>query len=370
MQSIAMEHSAAKQNFVEIEQIDHVEIYVANIHQAAYFYSSALGFTPVAFRGPESGLDDRVSVLLQQAGMRLVLTSSTGSHSAISEYIHLHGDSVRGVAFTVDDAEGAFRRAVACGAQAVQLPATVQDGKGRMISSAIEACGGLAHSFIERSNYDGEFLPGFQPIPQAKENQAPRFTSLDHVAICLAKGTLDFWVKFYGEAFGFESHYQIDISTEYSGMKSKALRNKRGNVQCVLLEPAEGKRKSQIQEYLNFHHGPGVQHLAFLTDDLIDTLRALQNRGIEFLSTPRPYYDQLEGRLGKLGDPLDVLRELNILVDCDETGQLMQVFTKPLHTRPTWFLEIIERRGARGFGGGNVKALFEAVEAEQALRAK
>lgn len=354
---------------VQLEGIHHVEMYVGNAYQAAHFYRAAFGFRPVARAGLATGMRDRTSYVLEQGKIRLVVTSPLGPDTAIAQHVGLHGDGVRDVAFLVDDVAGAFEAAVSRGATPVLEPTRTEDGCGVAVRATIGAFGDTVHSFVQRAEYQGRFLPGYQPF----EASAPVFpvglTEVDHVAVSLEEGKLDGMVEFYTEVLGFHKSHQEMVWTGKSGMNSKVVEDATGTIKFPLQEPTQAQGKSQITEYLDFHRGAGTQHVAYLTDDIVRAMRAIRGNGIEFLRIPPTYYEALEARVGKIApEHMEVLRELGILVDSDDWGTLLQTFTEPLEGRPTFFVEIIERQGAKGFGAGNIKALFEAVEREQALR--
>ena len=354
-----------------INGTDYIEFYVGNAKQSALYYQSAFGFELVAYRGPETGVRDRVSYLLAQNKIRLVLTSPLGPDGEIAAHVHKHGDGVRDIALWVDDARDAYAKAVERGAVSAYEPRVARDGAGEVVTAGIHIYGDTIHSLVERRNYRGAFLPGFTP---RSSRHNPRPTGLLHVDHCVGNvelGKMNVWVGFYERVMGFKNLVSFDdedISTEYSSLMSKVMANGNERIKFPINEPAQGKKKSQIDEYLEFYGGPGVQHLALATDDIVSTVGALRDRGVEFLSAPESYYAELAGRVGKIDEPLDQLRELGILVDRDPDGYLLQIFSKPVQDRPTLFYEIIERKGARSFGKGNFKALFEAIEREQALR--
>jgi 4-hydroxyphenylpyruvate dioxygenase len=354
-----------------INGTDYVEFYVGNAKQAAHYYQSAFGFRLTAYRGPETGTRDRASYLLTQNKIRLVLTTPVGPDGDIAEHVRRHGDGVRDLALWVDDARDAYAKAIERGAQSAYEPRVIRDDDGEIVLAGIKIYGDTIHSLVERRNYRGVFLPGFQQ--REWHYQAPE-TGLLHVDHCVANvelGKMNEWVGFYDRVMGFKNLISFDdedISTEYSSLMSKVMSNGNERIKFPINEPAAGKKKSQIDEYLDFYHGPGVQHLALATDDIISTVTALRDRGVEFLRAPTTYYAELQARVGKIDEPLDRLEELGILVDRDPDGYLLQIFSKPVQDRPTLFYEIIERKGARSFGKGNFKALFEAIEQEQALR--
>lgn len=347
---------------------DHIEFYVGNVRQAAYFYRTAFGFTPIGFVGLETGEREHVSFVMQQNDIRLVLTGGLTVDSPASRHVNIHGDSIKDIAFTVNDATRAFDETVKRGARPIMEPVVMEDAEGQVIKATIGAFGDTVHSFVERRNFNGRFLPQFKNI----DNQPAVSLGLqevDHVAVSAEEGRLDEWVHFYQSVLNFHQSHQENVETDYSAMNSKVVQNSSGSVKFPIVVPAIGKRKSQVDEYLTFHKGAGAQHIALCCDNITHAVRALRASQIAFLRTPNTYYDVLEERLGKITDEdVEVLRELNILVDRDSSGYLLQIFTQPLQTRPTVFFELIERKGALGFGGGNIKALFEALESEQALR--
>ena len=354
-----------------INGTDYVEFYVGNAKQAALFYQSALGFQLQAYRGPETGTRDRASYLLTQNKIRFVLTSALGPDGPIADHVRAHGDGVRDLALWVDDARDAYAKAIERGARSAYEPRVIRDDDGEIVIAGIAIYGDTIHSLVERRNYRGLFLPGFQK--REWRYQAPE-TGLLHVDHCVANvelGKMNEWVGFYDRVMGFKNLVSFDdedISTEYSSLMSKVMANGNERIKLPINEPAPGKKKSQIDEYLDFYHGPGVQHLALATNDIVATVTALRDRGVEFLRAPTTYYRDLQERVGKIDEPISQLEELGILVDRDPDGYLLQIFSKPVQDRPTLFYEIIERKGARSFGKGNFKALFEAIEQEQALR--
>jgi 4-hydroxyphenylpyruvate dioxygenase len=351
-----------------LKGFDHLELYVGNAHQAAHFYRTALGFKPVAYAGLETKVRNRVSFVVEQHNVRLVLTSGLDPDDPISEHVKLHGDGVRDIAFAVQGAAQIFEETVRHGARPVMEPTVFEDEMGQMVKATIAAYGDTVHSFVERDGYGGAFLPGYQPIKSPASACPTGIREIDHLAVNVEPHRLDNWIDYYNHVLGFHQSHQEDILTEESSMNSKVVENSNGQIKFPIIEPNSSRRKSQIEEFLSFYHGPGVQHIALSCDDIVKTVRQLRENGIEFLSTPGSYYDLLEERIGKIEEDVDALRELSILVDRDKWGYLMQIFTKPLQSRPTVFLELIQRKMARGFGGGNIKALYQAVEREQALR--
>jgi len=354
-----------------INGTDYIEFYVGNAKQAAHYYGSAFGFQLLAYRGPETGNRESASYLLQQDKVRLLLTTPIRSDGEIADHVHRHGDGVKDIALWVDDARSAFSLAVERGAKPAREPKVIKDDDGEMVVAAIHTYGDTIHSLVERKNYRGLFMPGFVP---KESRHKPALTGLKYVDHCVGNvelGAMNKWVAFYEHVLGFTNILTFDdktISTEYSALMSKVMANGNGRIKFPINEPAEGKKKSQIDEYLEFYNGPGVQHIAIATDDIIATVSALRERGVEFLRVPGTYYDSLLDRVGHIDEDINSLSELGILVDRDDEGYLLQIFTKPVEDRPTLFYEIIERKGAKSFGAGNFKALFEAIEREQALR--
>ncbi|GIV96063.1 MAG: 4-hydroxyphenylpyruvate dioxygenase [Herpetosiphonaceae bacterium] len=354
-----------------IQAVDYVEFYVGNARQAAHYYRTAFGFTPVAYAGLETGVRDRASYVLEQRKVRLVLTAAVGPDSPIAEHVKQHGDGVKDVALRVPDARVAFEEALRRGAQPVMEPTVLESKWGRVVKATIATYGETVHSFIERHEYTGTFLPGYHKIKEPPPVRPVGLASIDHIVGNVELGKMDEWVRFYADVMGFSllRHFSDEeISTEYSALMSKVVQDGSGRIKFPINEPAEGKRKSQIEEYLEYYRGPGVQHIALATGDIISTVRMLRENGVQFLRTPDSYYDMLNERVGRIDENVETLRELGILVDRDDEGYLLQIFTKPVQDRPTVFYEIIQRKGSRGFGAGNFKALFEALEREQALR--
>ena len=363
-------HNAAE-DFLPLLGTDYLEFYVGNAKQSAYFYQTAFGFQLVAYAGPETGVRNKASYVLQQGKVRLVLTTSFDPNDAISEHVRKHGDGVKVLALWVDDAEKAYQETTKRGGKGVYAPQTHKDEFGEVKTASIETYGETLHTFVERKNYTGVFMPGYQATN--KPSLAPTL-GLEYVDHCVGNvelGRMNEWVKFYEDVMGFKllmTFDDDDISTEYSSLMSKVVTNGTGYVKFPINEPAEGKKKSQIDEYLEFYKGAGVQHIAIATNNIIETVGELRRRGVEFLSVPQAYYEDLFERVGKIDEPIEELKRLNILVDRDEEGYLLQIFTKPVEDRPTLFYEIIQRKGAKSFGKGNFKALFEAIEREQDLR--
>jgi 4-hydroxyphenylpyruvate dioxygenase len=359
-------------DFLPINGTDHVEFYVGNAKQSSHYYRSAFGFSLVAYCGPETGTRDRVSYVLQQDKVRLVLTTPLQPDHPIAEHIRLHGDGVRDIALWVDDAESAHRETTRRGARSVMEPTVVADEAGEIKKSAIAIYGDTIHTFVERKNYHGVFMPGYKAVLEPDHVSRPvGLKYIDHMVGNVGWGQMNVWVKFYEDVMGFKmfKHFDDkDISTEYSALMSKVMTNGNERIKFPINEPAHGKRKSQIEEYLDFYKGPGVQHIAMATDNIIETVTRLHRQGVEFLRVPHAYYQELTARVGRIDEPIDNLDALGILVDRDDEGYMLQIFTKPVEDRPTLFYEIIQRKGSRSFGKGNFKALFEAIEREQALR--
>jgi 4-hydroxyphenylpyruvate dioxygenase len=357
-----------KDDFISIKGFDYIEFYVGNVLQAAYFYRTAFGFLPVAHSGLETGERDRISIIMEQGQIRLILTGAISPESQVAEHVRLHGDSVKDIAFVVDDARQAFAVAVKRGAEPGMEPYLFEGRDGCLIKATIATCGHTVHSFIQRTGSPHSLFPSYHAVATTPSALSIGLKSIDHVAISVEKGDLDQWVDFYKNVLDFHQSHKEDIFTEYSGMNSKVVQNDNGSIKFPIMEPAPGQRKSQIEEFLEFNKGPGVQHIAFLSDNIIKTVHLLRENNIEFLLSPDTYYQMLEGRIGQINEDMNSLRELKILADRDQWGYLLQIFSKPLQSRPTLFIEIIQRVGARGFGGGNIRALFEAVEREQARR--
>jgi 4-hydroxyphenylpyruvate dioxygenase len=361
------------EDFMPLHGIDHVELYVGNALQAANFYVHALGFKEVAYAGLETGVRDRASHVLQQGRIRIVLTGALTPDHEIGRHVARHGDGVKVIALSVPDADHAYREAVARGAEGVREPWEAADDHGTVRMATVATYGETLHTFVDRSNYNppAPFLPGYAARELAPPAGDAGLLTIDHIVGNVELGAMERWVKYYEDVFGMTEmiHFSDDdISTEYSALMSKVVTSGDGRVKFPINEPAEGKRKSQIDEYLEFYGGPGAQHIAVATRDIVRTVETLQERGIEFLKTPDAYYDEVPERIGKIDEDLADLRRLGILADRDDEGYLLQIFTKPIGDRPTIFLEVIERHGARGFGDGNFKALFEAIEREQELR--
>jgi 4-hydroxyphenylpyruvate dioxygenase len=363
--------SASEKDFLPLNGTDYVEFYVGNARQAAYYYRAAFGMKLIAYAGPETGVRDRASYVLQQGKIRFILTTALRSDSEIARHVHKHGDGVRAIALWVDDAEDAWRETTSRGARSVDEPTELSDEHGRVTVASIAAYGDTLHTFVERKDYSGAFLPGYQAMQEDTVARPVGLMHIDHIVGNVGWHAMDEWVDFYSHVMGFSLYQHFDdndISTEYSALMSKVMANATGYVKFPINEPAEGRRKSQIEEYLDFYNGPGVQHMALATNDILSTVEKMQQQGVNFLTIPHSYYTQLQDRVGKIDEPLDELEHLGILVDRDNEGYMLQIFTRPVEDRPTVFFEIIQRKGSRSFGKGNFKALFEAIEREQESR--
>jgi 4-hydroxyphenylpyruvate dioxygenase len=359
------------QDFLELWGTDYVEFYVGNAKQSAYYFKTAFGFQEVAYAGLETGVTDRTSYVLQQDKIRLVITSSMVEHSDINRHLNEHGDGVKIVALWVPDAAKAFKETTARGAKPFQEPQVSEDKNGKVTTSGIYTYGETVHLFVERNDYNGPFLPGYVARSPKYQPESVGLKYIDHMVGNVDWGQMNTWVKFYAEVMGFSqiiSFDDNDISTEYTALMSKVMSNGNGRIKFPINEPAEGKKRSQIEEYINFYNGAGVQHLALATDNIIYTIHELRERGVDFLDVPDSYYLDLQDRVGAIDEDIEVLKKYKILVDRDDEGYLLQLFTKPLMDRPTVFIEIIQRKGATSFGKGNFKALFEAIEREQEHR--
>ena len=362
----------AQTDFLPLQGTDYVEFYVGNAKQAAHYYMSAFGFQALAYAGPETGMKDRASYAVRQNKLTLVLTTPIRANNEIADHIYKHGDGVKALALRVDDATSAWEETTKRGARSYMQPQKFTDANGEVVISGINTYGDTVHLFIERKNYTGQFMPGYREWNNPYYQ--PTDTGLLYVDHCVGNvgwNQMDPWVKFYQDVMGFRNILSFDdkdISTEYSALMSKVMSNGNGFVKFPINEPAEGKKKSQVEEYLEFYDGEGVQHVAMATNDIVQTVTELRNRGVEFLRVPNSYYDDLLERVGHIDEDLEPLKELGILVDRDDEGYLLQLFTKPVEDRPTLFFEIIQRKGAKSFGKGNFKALFEAIEREQGER--
>jgi 4-hydroxyphenylpyruvate dioxygenase len=360
-----------EQDFLPINGTDHIEFWVGNAKQSAMFYMAALGFELVAYAGPETGLRDRASYVLQQNKLRFVLTSSLQPDTEIAQHVYKHGDGVKVLALWVDDAEKSFRETTSRGAEAAMAPEHLKDEHGEVVVSAIKTYGETIHKFVARKNYKGAFMPGYVAKKSSYPVKPIGLKYVDHCVGNVELGQMNKWVQFYEDVMGFKlliTFDDKDISTKYTALMSKVVSNGNGFVKFPINEPAAGVKKSQIEEYLDFYKGAGVQHIAIATDDIVQTVSEMRDRGIDFLYVPETYYEDLFERVGEIDEDLQPLKDMNILVDRDEEGYLLQIFTKPVQDRPTLFFEIIQRKGAKSFGKGNFKALFEAIEREQELR--
>jgi 4-hydroxyphenylpyruvate dioxygenase len=364
--------SPEQTDFLPLHGTDYVELYVGNAKQAAYYYMSAFGFQPLAYAGPETGSKDKASYVVRQNKLTFVLTGPIKTNNAIADHVSRHGDGVKTLALLVDDARSAWTETTKRGAKTCMEPTSLKDDDGEVVLSGIALYGDTVHVFVERKNYNGIFMPGYAKweLPHLKTRE----TGLQYVDHCVGNvgwNQMNKWVKFYEEVMGFRNILTFDdedISTEYSALMSKVMSNGNGFVKFPINEPAEGKKKSQVEEYLEFYNGEGVQHIAMATNDIVTTVRELMSRGVEFLRVPSTYYDDLLDRVGHIDEDIEPLKDLGILVDRDNEGYLLQLFSKPVEDRPTLFFEIIQRKGAKSFGKGNFKALFEAIEREQAAR--
>ena len=358
-------------DFLPLLGTDYVELYVGNAKQAAHYYKTAFGFQSLAYAGLETGLRDRTSYVLQQGKIRLVLTTPLLSESPIAEHIKKHGDAVKVIALWVDDARNAYHETVSRGAKPYFEPVVENDAFGEVVRAGIHTYGDTVHVFVERKNYHGIFLPGFEKWESEYNPSDTGLQYIDHMVGNVGWGEMNTWARFYNEVMGFANLISFDdkdISTEYSALMSKVMTNGNGRIKFPINEPAEGKKKSQIEEFIDFFEGPGCQHIAVATNDIVHTITEMRQRGVEFLHVPGAYYDTVPERVGEIAEDLRRLKDLGIMVDRDEEGYLLQIFTRPVEDRPTMFFEIIQRKGAKSFGKGNFKALFESIEAEQARR--
>ncbi|WP_373072232.1 4-hydroxyphenylpyruvate dioxygenase [Zeaxanthinibacter enoshimensis] len=359
------------EDFLPLLGTDHVELYVGNAKQAAHYYMSAWGFQPLAYSGLETGSKDRVSYVLQQDKIRLILTSPIRPGGEINKHIDSHGDGVKSIALWVDDATKSYEETTKRGAKSYMEPKTIKDEHGEVILSGIHTYGETVHIFVERSNYNGIFMPGYRKWDPHYKPSDVGLKYIDHMVGNVGWNEMNKWCEFYAKVMGFAqlvSFDDKDISTDYTALMSKVMSNGNGRIKFPINEPAEGKKKSQIEEYIEFYNGAGVQHMALATDNIIQTVASLRDRGVEFLTVPATYYEDVLDRVGEIDENLEPLRELGILIDRDDEGYLLQIFTKPILDRPTMFIEIIQRKGAKSFGKGNFKALFEAIEREQESR--
>ncbi len=371
METSTLETVTTTTDFLPLNGTDHLEFFVGNAKQSAYYYQVAWGYKLVAYAGPETGVRDRASYVLQQDKIRLVLTTSLDPNSDITRHHAQHGDGVKFLSLWVDDATASFNETVKRGAKPFMEPTTFEDEHGKVVISGIYTYGETVHKFVERKNYHGPFLPGYAVPANAMEVTPVGLKYVDHCVGNVELGKMNDWVEFYENVMGFKlllTFDDKDISTEYSALMSKVVSNGNGYIKFPINEPADGKKKSQIEEYLDFYKGAGVQHIAVETYDIIHTVGELRKRSVDFLYVPETYYDDVLDRVGEIDEDLDALKKLNVLIDRDESGYLLQIFTKPVEDRPTLFFEIIQRKGAKSFGKGNFKALFESIEREQANR--
>lgn len=359
------------EDFLPLNGTDYVEFYVGNAKQAAHYYKNAFGFQDLAYGGLETGLKDRASYVLQQDKIRIVLTTPLNQGGPINEHLSKHGDGVKVVAIWVDDATKSWEETTKRGAKSFMEPTVEEDENGKVVRSGIHTYGDTVHIFVERKEYNGVFLPGYKPYTSEFQPEPVGLKYIDHMVGNVGWNEMNTWVEFYNKVMGFAqliSFDDKDISTEYTALMSKVMTNGNGRIKFPINEPAEGKKKSQVEEYLDFYNGAGVQHIAVATDDIVTTVKAMKARGVEFLEVPSTYYDTVLDRVGEIDEDLAPLKELGILIDRDDEGYLLQLFTKPVSDRPTLFFEIIQRKGAQSFGKGNFQALFEAIEREQANR--
>lgn len=359
------------QDFLPINGTDYVELYVGNAKQAAHYYKTAMGFQSLAYAGLETGVRDRASYVLQQDKIRLVLTTPFDPDSDISDHIRQHGDGVKVIALWVDDTRQAFEETISRGADVYFEPRVEQDEYGEVVRAGIHTYGETVHIFVERKNYKGVFLPGYEKWESDYNPASTGLKYIDHMVGNVELGTMNIWADFYANVMGFANLVTFDdkdISTQYTALMSKVMTNGNGRIKFPINEPAQGLKKSQVEEYLDFYKGPGCQHIAVATDDIVFTISEMRKRGVEFLHVPGTYYDTVSARVGTIAEDLARLKSLGIMVDRDEEGYLLQIFTKPVEDRPTLFFEIIQRKGARSFGKGNFQALFESIEAEQERR--
>lgn len=371
MDTLTKSNTDTHQDTFPIRGTDYIEFYVGNAKQAAHYYQTAFGFKLIAYRGPETGAKETVSYVLQQDKIRFVLTAALTPEHEVAEHVRKHGDGVKVLALWVDDAKDAFEKAVERGAKPYREPKTTEDEHGKITTASIHTYGETIHTFVERNDYKGAFMPGFMPMESPMEVTPIGLKYVDHCVGNVELGQMNEWVKFYQDVMGFKllvTFDDKDISTKYTALMSKVVSNGNGFIKFPINEPAKGLKKSQIEEYLDYYRSSGVQHIAVATDDIIHTVDELRKRGVDFLRVPDTYYETVIERVGEINESLQELKRLNILVDRDDEGYLLQIFTKPVQDRPTVFYEIIQREGARSFGKGNFKALFEAIEREQELR--
>ena len=371
MDTLTQNQAGVQKDTFPINGTDYIEFYVGNAKQSAHYYQTAFGFKLIAYRGPETGNRDTVSYVLQQDKIRFIITGAFNPEHEIAQHVQQHGDGVKVLALWVDDAKDAFKKAVERGAKAAAEPQTLEDENGTVITASIHTYGETIHTFVERNDYSGVFMPGFEAKESPMEVAPIGLKYVDHCVGNVELGMMNKWVDFYQDVMGFKllvTFDDKDISTKYTALMSKVVSNGNGYIKFPINEPAQGLKKSQIEEYLDYYRGAGVQHIAVATDDIIFTVDELRRRGVDFLYVPDNYYEDVMDRVGEIDEDIKELKRLNILIDRDDEGYLLQIFTKPVQDRPTVFYEIIQRQGARSFGKGNFKALFEAIEREQALR--
>ncbi|MCG8327550.1 MAG: 4-hydroxyphenylpyruvate dioxygenase [Chitinophagales bacterium] len=371
MDTLTQNQAGVQKDTFPINGTDYIEFYVGNAKQSAHYYQTAFGFKLIAYRGPETGCRDTVSYVLQQDKIRFIITGAFNPEHEIAQHVQKHGDGVKVLALWVDDAKDAFEKAVERGAKAAAEPQTLEDENGTVTTASIHTYGETIHTFVERNNYSGVFMPGFEAKESPMEVTPIGLKYVDHCVGNVELGMMNKWVDFYQDVMGFKllvTFDDKDISTKYTALMSKVVSNGNGYIKFPINEPAQGLKKSQIEEYLDYYRGAGVQHIAVATDDIIFTVDELRRRGVDFLYVPDNYYEDVMDRVGEIDEDIKELKRLNILIDRDDEGYLLQIFTKPVQDRPTVFYEIIQRQGARSFGKGNFKALFEAIEREQALR--
>ncbi len=365
-----LEETSLHKDLVPIQKIDYIEFYVGNARQAAHYYRTVFGFKTVAYRGLETGSRDVTSFVLQQNKITFIVTGALQPEGAVAEHVHLHGDGIKNICFLVSDVDRVYNEVIQRGATGVQDPTTEQDEFGSVRKASIRVYGDTIHTFLQRQDYAGPYLPGYRPFEGPAE-KGVGLAAVDHMVANVGWGEMEQWVAFYRDVMGFSQlkHFDDnDISTDFTALMSKVMQNGNGKIKLPINEPARGIRKSQVEEYLDFYRSPGIQHIALSTGNILKTVEALRQRGVDFIRVPATYYDNLEERIGHIKEPLDEIRRLGLLVDRDDEGYLVQIFTRPLTDRPTFFFEIIQRHHARSFGKGNFKALFEAIEGDQRLR--
>jgi 4-hydroxyphenylpyruvate dioxygenase len=355
-------------DFLDIKGIDYVELYVGNAFQSANFYCQTLGFVPIAYAGPDTNITDRSSFVIAQGDIKLILTGAVTPDSSIADHVAIHGDGVKDIAFRVEDAARAFDEVTSRGAYPILEPTVYEEGDNQIIKATVAAFGDTVHTFVQRKPHDSKFFPYYHPIKNSVRRVNARLTAIDHIAICVEAGNLEHYSNYYEQGMGFHESFRLNIGNKLNGMNSRVVEDASGLAKLVICEPSSAKAQSQIQEYLKYYGGSGVQHLAFASTNILESVRTIETNGLQFLRHPDPYYEMLPDRIGQIDEDLAVLQELGILADRDERGYLLQAFTKVLQDRPTFFLEVIQRHGTQSFGQGNIEALFEAVKVEQAKR--